>query len=453
MPGDQEEGSDLGRGARSVAQADPQVPRGGDRVGVERHPPRRGERLFDRDGGNNGRPQGHHGAELALGDEPHRRRAEPQAQQAIEGRGAAAALQVTEHQRARLLAGQLRDRVRHLVTDPAEALVLRIDERHRPALGRRALRHDDDAEMAALLLTPADLVAYLRDVERDLGDEDDVGRARDSRVQRDPPGVAAHHFDHHHALVALGGRVELVDYFGGRLDGGVEAERRDGPAYVVVDRLGNADHGNALPLELLRNAQRPVAANRDQGVESQGVKRRDGFVRPIALRPRAVGLLDAEPERVAAVARAEDGPAEMRDAPHRVGVERDDAVLAQESGIAAAHAHALPAAVNGGEHGSADHGIQTGGVAAPRRDGDLQRAAGGATCCISRSTSPGWAWRPCCFLEKILRPSTSTSNTPPEDWISFTSACGYTVRISAARPAARGSSFQTTQYSIVTRMR
>src|SRR5207247_1061718 len=85
MPGDQEEGSDLGRGARSVAQADPQVPRGGDRVGVERHPPRRGERLFDRDGGNNGRPQGHHGAELALGDEADRRRAEPQAQQGIGG--------------------------------------------------------------------------------------------------------------------------------------------------------------------------------------------------------------------------------------------------------------------------------------------------------------------------------------------------------------------------------
>src|SRR5207253_2117496 len=153
--------------------------------------------------------------------------------------------------------------------------------------------------------------------------------------------------------------------------------------------------------------------------------------------PGAVGLLDAEVERITAVGRAEDGAAEVGDAPHRVGVEGDDPVLAQEPGIAAAHAQALPAPVYGGEHRSADHGVQTGGVAAPRRDGDLQRAAGGVTCFISCSTSPGWAWRPCCFLEKILRPSTSTSNTPPEDWISFTSACGYTVR---APPApGRGS--------------
>src|SRR5438876_457477 len=72
-------------------------------------------------------------------------------------------------------------------------------------------------------------------------------------------------------------------------------------------------------------------------------------------------------------------------------------------------------------------------------DGDLQRDGGSATCCISRSTSPGSAWRPTAFFEKIRRPSTSTSNTPPEDWISFTSACGYTLRSSAARPAARGS--------------
>src|SRR6266704_5441469 len=68
-----------------------------------------------------------------------------------------------------------------------------------------------------------------------------------------------------------------------------------------------------------------------------------------------------------------------------------------------------------------------------------QRDGGGATCCISRTTSPGSAWRPNAFLEKMRRPSTSTSNTPPDDWINFTSAWGYVLRISAARPAARGS--------------
>src|SRR6266851_1846959 len=65
------------------------------------------------------------------------------------------------------------------------------------------------------------------------------------------------------------------------------------------------------------------------------------------------------------------------------------------------------------------------GIHAATRGGGLQRDGGGTTCLISRSTSAGSAWRPRAFLEKIRRPSTSTSNTPPEDWISFTSACGY----------------------------
>jgi hypothetical protein len=43
------------------------------------------------------------------------------------------------------------------------------------------------------------------------------------------------------------------------------------------------------------------------------------------------------------------------------------------------------------------------------------------------------------FFEKMRRPSASTSNTPPEDSISLISASGKVRRISAARPAARGS--------------
>src|SRR5205814_3270312 len=53
-----------------------------------------------------------------------------------------------------------------------------------------------------------------------------------------------------------------------------------------------------------------------------------------------------------------------------------------------------------------------------------QREGGGVGCRISPTTSPGSAWRPWAFLEKMRRPSTSTSKTPPDDWISFTSAWG-----------------------------
>jgi len=56
-------------------------------------------------------------------------------------------------------------------------------------------------------------------------------------------------------------------------------------------------------------------------------------------------------------------------------------------------------------------------------------------------------------LEKISVLSTVTSKTPPEDFSRVTSAPGNASRISAARLAARGSKFQTTQYSIDTHIR
>ena len=57
-------------------------------------------------------------------------------------------------------------------------------------------------------------------------------------VQRDPAGVAAHDFDHHHAVMRLGRGVNLV--VGSRGDGGVEAEGDVGGRQIVVDVLGTA---------------------------------------------------------------------------------------------------------------------------------------------------------------------------------------------------------------------
>jgi hypothetical protein len=74
-----------------------------------------------------------------------------------------------------------------------------------------------------------------------LGDEDDVGAARDPAHDGDPAGVAAHHLDDHDAVVRLGGRVQAVDRLRGDEDRGVEAERVIGRGKVVVDRLRHAD--------------------------------------------------------------------------------------------------------------------------------------------------------------------------------------------------------------------
>ena len=234
--------------------------------------------------------------------------------------------------------------------------------------------------------------------------------------------------------------MDLVDRVGGGLDRGVEPEGRHRAADVVVDRLRNADDRDALLAEQsLRDAQRAVAADGDQRVDLERPERCDKLVGAVALDRGTTGPGCRPAEGIAAIGGPQDGAAEMGDAAHRVRVERDDTILPEQPAVTASDADAFPAAMERSEDGAADDGIEAGRIAAAGGDGDLQRDGGGATCCISRSTSPGSAWRPTAFFEKMRRPSTSTSNTPPEDWTSFTSACGYTLRSSAARPAARGS--------------
>ena len=110
--------------------------------------------------------------------------------------------------------------------------------------------------------------ADLLDVERLLGHEDHVGAAREPRVRRDPAGVPTHHLHDHHAVVALRGRVQAVDRVGRDLHRGVEAEREVGRREVVVDRLRDADDVHALAGQLVRDAERVLAADRDHRVDA-----------------------------------------------------------------------------------------------------------------------------------------------------------------------------------------
>ena len=113
-------------------------------------------------------------------------------------------------------------------------------------------------------MTAADQLADVIDVEGALWDQDDVGAAREPGLERDPARVAAHHLDHHHAVVGLRGRVQPVDRLGGDLERRVEAEGHIGGGEVVVDRLRDAEHRNVvLTVEPRRGPQRVLAADRD----------------------------------------------------------------------------------------------------------------------------------------------------------------------------------------------
>src|SRR6185503_1840979 len=273
----------------------------------------------------------------------------------------------------------------------------------------RTLCDDDDAEVSSLGLAPPDLVADLVDVERDFRNEDDVGRAGDPGAESDEPGMATHDLDDHHTLVTLGGRGHFVKSIRGGRDCRIESECLDGPGDVVVVRLSDADHRQAPLAELQRDTQRTVAPDRDERIQPIRPEGIEQLLRAVAFLPHAIGPLMTPFEGIAAVRRAEDGAAEVGDASHLVGSERNRGLAAEQAVESASDADAFPATMDGGENGGADHGVQPGRVPAARRDRESHRSR------IKRTTSPASACRFSVFLEKMRRPSTSTSKTPPED--------------------------------------
>src|SRR6516162_7441203 len=160
--------------------------------------------------------QGDHASEFAAVDHVDGADAVTRGQDAIEGAGRSAALNVAEHDVAGLEASTALDFAGHDLADAAEAhmaefVLAHLGEDGR-ALGRidiagelGAFGDDDDAEVTSTGMAQADALGDFLDVERLFGDEDYVGTASDAAVHGDPSGIAAHDFDHHDALVRFGG--------------------------------------------------------------------------------------------------------------------------------------------------------------------------------------------------------------------------------------------------------
>ena len=130
--------------------------------------------------------------------------------------------------------------------EPLVAVLVELPDDRRVLLARLArqpvaLGDDDDREVPTLRMPFPDVVGDLLDRRRNLGDEDDVGAARDSRRGRYPARVAAHDLDDHDAVVRLGGRVQSVDRLRADVHRSVEADRHVRSGDVVVDRLRDAD--------------------------------------------------------------------------------------------------------------------------------------------------------------------------------------------------------------------
>ena len=188
-----------------------------------------------------------------------RTNAQRRGEQAVLGRRHGAALDMAQHRGARLGVRLLAEPVRQPVAD---AVLRRIECIDGMAGG---FRHHDQRRAAAGGAQARDMLDHAFEPPRHFRDQHDVGRARDARGDGDVARVAAHHLEHHDALVAGAGRMQAVERLGGDGDGRRIADGALGIGDVVVDGLGNADegHGGARH-QAAQDAVAAVAPDADQ---------------------------------------------------------------------------------------------------------------------------------------------------------------------------------------------
>ena len=225
------------------------------------------------------------------------------------------------------------------------------------ALGRnRAFGHDHDRKVLAALGPVAEPIAHLVDVERPLGNEDDVGTAGETTVKRDPSCVTTHHLHHHDAVVRFRGGMEPVDCVGGGLHRGIEAERHLGGREIVVDGLGNSDEADTFSAEPMGHTECVLTADRDDRVEVFGLHGGQHAGDPV------VGVERVRPRR------SEDRAAPRQEATYRVEIEVDHITLDDTAPPVPESDDGVPVLRDALAYDRADHGVQSGAVAPTGQD-------------------------------------------------------------------------------------
>ena len=228
--------------------------------------------------------------------------------------------------------------------------------------------------MLALRLAEGHLAAdiFIRPI--DLRQENHIPTAGDPRVQGDPTGVPSHHLQHHHPFMAGGRGVEAVEGIGGGGDRRVEAEGEGGGRQIVVDRLGNANHGDAELMQLLRDRERSISPHADQAADGELSHR----LRHLLQQPRVErhSLILAEGGRETPfVGGAENGAPLREDAGGGAGIERHVADRIDQSFKTAQKSDAAIAQPFGCLDGGPDHRVEPWAVATAGQNTDARFTA------------------------------------------------------------------------------
>ena len=289
------------------------------------------------------------------------------AEQPVVGCGNAAALGVAQADRAGLITGSLLDLIGQLLADTSQARMAEgvqigrfVD--HLPNIWQvAALSHHHHSIMLVVVVVVLEQRTDMVDVYVLLGDQNHVRAAGHAGGVGDPAGIAAHHLDHHHAVVRIGGGMDAVDSLGGNHYGGVEAEGLVGAVDVVVNGLGHAYAGYAVLAQVEVHRLRVVAAQRNQRIDLVGLQNL------LHLFDAAGNLLHVGARRV------QDGAALQLDAVNILQSEGNELVV-QHTAPAVEKADELIAiVVDALPHGRINHRIQSGAVAAAGQQSNSHR--------------------------------------------------------------------------------
>ena len=166
-------------------------------------------------------------------------------------------------------------------------------------------------------MTLADRFGDLVDVEGPLGNQNHIGAAGNAAVERDPASIASHDLDDNDAVVRFGGGVDAVNGFAYDVAGSIESESVVGSAQVVVDGFRHAHDFDSSFVELLRDRQGVVAADRDERIKFVLCDGGGAALNAV----RTLGWVGARG--------AQNGSAAGQNAAHRLQVERHGLVFDQ----------------------------------------------------------------------------------------------------------------------------
>ena len=220
-----------------------------------------------------------------------------------------------------------------------------------------ALGHHDHEMREAVETRRADLFNDLFLEIPALRDENRRRADRKSDKQRQMTGVAAHDLHDRAALVRLHRVAQLIDALDGGVGRRVKADAVMRAGNIIVDRRGQADHGDAVFGERQRAAERSVAADGDDTVQSKQLAGVHGL------------LLSLGRHEFLAARGVEDRAAAVDDVRDALFVQTHD-VAVDESVPAAPDADHLDAEMKRRAHDAADRRIHAGRVAAAGQNAD-----------------------------------------------------------------------------------